>query len=180
MASDFYASLKPCSIEDIVIGGREYVIPALAADIWLEILLRPAISLWAIVPGLLQPDANEDIMDLLLGGSYSHEQLEALVWELVGIAGGRDWWTVLYLIGNATADGNAAMVRGKLALHGVDPTRMSLAAWLDAVYFVFAENMDGEQRERFDVSLRRPPPGVKPKIDRAAQRRNFNAAMGSA
>lgn len=180
MASDLYASLKPCTIEDIFIGGQVYSVPALAAHEWLGILCRSRVNLWAVVPGLLQPDASEAVMDLMLADAFSHEELEDLVWELVGIAAGRDWWTVLYLIGNATADTNIDVVKGKLALHGVDATRISLAAWLDAVYMIFVEAMNTEQRQRFDIQLRRPPPGVKPKIDRDAQRRNFAALMGAA
>lgn len=180
MASDFYASLKPCSIEDIVIGGREYRVPAHPAAVWLEVLLRPQVSLWAIVPGMVEPDANEDVMDLLLGNRLSYAELEDLVWELVAIAAGREWWTALYLITNATRAANADIVRGKLALHGVDATAISLAAWLDAIYAIYIENMNEDQRQRFDAQLRRVPPGVKPKIDRAEQRRNFAALMGSA
>lgn len=179
MASDFVASLKPFPIEDIVIGGKAYRIPALPAADWLEILLPEQISLWSIVPGFLEPEAEEDVVDLMIDGEYTRDDLEQLVWELVSIASGRDWWTVLYLLGNAKHDQNVGIVKGKLASNGVDASKISLAAWLDAVYVIFAEHMNAEDRQKFNLSLLRPPPGIKQVIDREVQRRNFAALMAS-
>jgi hypothetical protein len=179
VASDLYASLKPCSIEDIVIGGRWYRIPAKPAVEWLEVLLPEHISLWAIIPGFLEPDASDYLMDLMLANEFTRDELENLFWELVGIAAGRDWWTALYLLVHAKAEANRAIVAGRLSLLGTDAEKLSLAGWLDAVYFVFAEHMSNEDRQRFDMALAKPPPGVKRTIDRDTQRRNFAALMAS-
>lgn len=178
MASDLLASLKPWSIEDIVIVDRTYRIPALPAVDWLAILLDEQVSLFAIT-GLLEPDANEDIELHILNDAYSYEEWEELVWELVAIAAGRPWWTTLYLIGNAKSATNVDMVKGELALHGVDATRISLSSWLDAVYRIFTQHMTQEDRQRVDLILARPPAGIKVKTDVKANRASFEALMSS-
>jgi hypothetical protein len=178
VASDLLASLKPWSIEDIVIVDKTYRIPALAAVGWLEILLDDQVSLFAIT-GLLEPDANADIEEHILNGRYQRDEWEQLTWELVAIAAGRPWWTTLYLIGNAKHVNNVDAVKGELALHGVDATKISLSSWLDAVYRIFTQHMKQEDRQKFDLLLARPPAGIKVKTDTAANRAAFSALMSS-
>lgn len=178
MASDLLASLKPWSIEDIVIIDRAYRIPALPAIDWLVILLDDQVSLFGIT-GLLEPDANEDIEGHILGGRYSRDEWEQLTWELVQIAAGRPWWTTLYLLGNAKHVNNVDTVKGELAVHGVDATRISLSSWLDAVYRIFTQHMGPEDRQKFDLALARPPAGIQVKTDTNANRAAFAALMSS-
>ena len=179
MASDLAASLKPWSIEGIVIDDRVYTVPALPASAWLTILLEEPVSLFSIVPGLLQPEAEEDIQEVILAGRFSHEELEELVLELIGIASGRPWWTALYLLANAKHANNVDRVKGELALHGIDATRISLSAWLDAVYVIFIRPLDPKDRQKFDLLLAKPPPGIKAKADPAANRAALRALMAS-
>ena len=178
MASDLLASLKPWSIEDIVIVDRTYRIPPLPAVDWLTILLDEQVSLFAVT-ALLEPDANEDIEEHMLCGRYGRDDLEELTWELVAIAAGRPWWTTLYLIGNVKHVSNVDQVKGELALHGVDATRISLSSWLDAVYRIFTQHMKPEDRQKFDLLLARPPAGIKVKTDANANRAAFRALMSS-
>jgi hypothetical protein len=178
VASDLLASLKPWSIEDIVVIDRTYRIPALPAVDWLTILLDQEVSLFAVTR-LLEPDASEDIEEHILCGRYTREEWEQLTWELVGIAAGRPWWTTLYLIGNAKHVNNVETVKGELALHGVDATKISLSSWLDAVYRIFTQNMKPEDRQKFDLLLARPPAGIKVKTDVNANRAAFSSLMSS-
>lgn len=179
MANDLVASLQPWSIEDIWIDDQVYSIPAMPASQWLWILLEPSVSLFAIIPGLLVPDAREHVEGLILDGVYSHEDLEDLAWEVVSIAAGRPWWTVLYLLVNAKHTGNLETVQGELALHGVDAAKMSLSSWLSAVYMIFARGMDQQKRQQFDLSLARPMPGMRVKSNPAANRAAFAALEAS-
>lgn len=149
------------------------------ASHWLWILLEPSVSLFAIVPGLLQPDAVEYVEELVIDGLYSHEELEDLAWEIVSIAAGRPWWTVLYLLVNAKHPGNIDAIQGQLALSGVDASRMSLASWLAAVYSIFTRNMDAQKRQQFDLSLARPMPGLRVKSNPTANRAAFAALNAS-
>lgn len=173
MPADLTASLRPWAIEDIEVGERLYRIPAHTADVWLEILLADEVSLHSIIPGLLEPDAGEHFEELIFAGAMQRGEWEELMWDLVGLAAGRDWWTALYLIGNAKYINNLDYVRGQLALHHIDATRISLAAWLDAVYAIFTTHMQPEDRQRFDMQLAKPPAGAKNKIDRTRQKAAF-------
>jgi hypothetical protein len=179
VASDLVASLQPWSIEDIWIGEEVFRVPAMTASQWLWILLEPSISVFSIVPGLLEPDAKEHVDELIITGCLSHEELEDLAWEIVSIAAGRPWWTVLYLLGNAKSVGNSDIVQGELALHSVDASSMSLASWLSAVYMIFARGMDQQKRQQFDMSLARPMPGLRIKTNPAANRAAFAALEAS-
>lgn len=179
MASDLVASLQPWPIEDIWIGDKVYRIPPMSASQWLWILLEPSVSLFAIVPGLLEPDAKEHVEGLILDGQYSHEELEDLAWEIVSIAAGRPWWTALYLLVNAKHGNNLETVQGELALHAVDASKMSLSSWLSAVYVIFARNMDQQKRQQFDLALARPLPGLRVKSNPASNRAAFAALEAS-
>jgi hypothetical protein len=165
VASDLVASLQPWPIEDIWIGDRVYRIPAMPASQWLWILL--------------EPDAKEHVEGLIIDGLYSHEELEDLAWEIVSVAAGRPWWTVLYLLVNAKHAANLEAVQGELALHAVDASRMSLSSWLSAVYMIFARNMDQQKRQQFDLSLARPLPGLRVKSDPVSNRAAFAALEAS-
>lgn len=178
--SDFVASIRPWSIEDILIGDRLFRVPALTADHWLEILLPNQVSLWSILPGLLdEDDADEYLTELMISGALDRDEYEEIVWEVVGIAAGREWWTALHLLGNAKAEQHTMIIRGELALRGVDATRLSLAAFLDAIYMIFVEKMTEPNRQRFDLLLSKAPPGVKRAINTQRQRDNFRALLGS-
>jgi hypothetical protein len=179
VASDLLASLRIWSIADIAIGDQIFRVPALPAVDWLEILLQDEISLWSIVPGLLEPDATETFTEAIFKGEIPREDWEQLVWELVSIAAGRPWWTTLYLISNTQHFNNIEYVKGQLALHGVDATKMSLSAWLDAVYFIFIQHMKPEDKQKFDLLLARPIPGTKVKTDAKANRAAFGALLSS-
>lgn len=177
MASDLLASIRPWPVEDIEIGGAVYRIAPHPAATWLRILLQEPVPLFEIIPGLLEPDAVDDIQDLIIDGGFSRIDLEELIWDIVGIVGGRPWWTCLYLLGNAKHASHVQIVKGALALHGVDATRISLSAWFDAVYMIFAEKMDTAARQRLDLMLAKPPPGIQVKTDANANRAAFAALM---
>lgn len=179
MAGELVASLRPWAIEDIQIGDQIYRIPPLNAADWLEHLSGPTINTWDIIPGLLEPRAEEHVTDLLIDTAVTRSEIEELVWEIVAITAGREWWTAIRLINYTELSETGALVRGQLVLNGVDATKISLAAWLDAVYAVIAPpHLSQENREKIDAVLRMPPTGVVPKIDRNRQRANF-AALNS-
>lgn len=178
MASDLLASLKPWSIEDVIIVDQTYRVPPLPAIDWLTILLDEQVSIFAIT-GLLEPDANENVEQHVLTGRYQREDWEELVWELVTIAAGRPWWTTLYLIGNAKHPTNVEAVKGQLVLNHIDATTISLSAWLDAVYHIFTQHMKSEDRQKFDLLLARPPAGSGAKPNPSANRAAFRALMSS-
>lgn len=184
MADDFIASLKPWPIEDIQLGDKVYRIPALPAADWLALLMGDQVSLTSIIPALLQPDATEHFTDLVVDGALDQNEWENLVWEIVSIAGGRPWWTIIRLIDNARSPTHSMRVRSQLAFAGVDANRISLSAWLDAVYAIFVPpNTRPEDKQVIDMILTKPPADLKnetqKKEARAANKANFMALMAS-
>lgn len=179
MASSLIASLQSWAIEDIQLGDRVYRIPPMTAAQWLEILLEEPISLFSIVPGLLEPPAEDNFHELVFNGRLSQLDIEELVLEIIALSSGWPWWSALYLIGNVKNPEVVDRVKGELALHGVDATRMGLATWLDCVYAVFTRNMETEARKKIDLALAKPPPGIRVKSDPAANRAALRALMAS-
>lgn len=177
MGAELLAALRPYPIEDIGIGGQTFRIPAYSADRWLEALLQDRVRLTDIIPGMLEPDAEDAVTEALIDGTLTREELENLVWEVVAIASGREWWSTLMLIGNAKHPQYVDHIRGQLALHRIDATKMSLAAWVDAIYAIFTQNMGAEDRQKFQTMLARPPAGVSVKIDSRKRSDNFRAVM---
>lgn len=179
MPADFAASLRPWAIDDIDIGNLRLRIPAHAAERWLDTLATDHVDLWAIVPGLCDDGrVEEELEELMLMGSVDRDELEKTAWNVVAVAAGRDWWTALYLLGSARTETNINYVRGQLALHRIDATRISFAAFLDALYAIFSHHMNAEERTRFDTELMRPPPGVTVEPDRARNRKALTELLG--
>lgn len=180
MPGDLLAAVRPWAIEDIPFGDRVFRVPPLTADRWLELLVRDEISLWSILPGLLEEeDAAGHFQDVMVTGVVSRDQYEELVWDVVGVAAGREWFTAIYLLGNAIDPTHGDFVRGELVLAGVDASRISLAAFLDVIYFIFARHMKPLDKQKFDMMLAKPPGGVKPKIDPQKQKSAFSALMAT-
>lgn len=180
MLSDPLASVRPWAIDGIHIYGQHFTVPATTADQWLRRLLAPDIDLWTIVPGMLQPSdaARNAVIEAMFAGELTREQLEETVWEIVGVAAGRDWWTALILLGTAKSPQFRDIISGRLVMAGVDATRISLSAWLDAVYGICLERLNATQRTQFNNALARPPKGATVIVDRERAVSAFGAVMG--
>lgn len=181
MASDILASLKPRSVEDIDIAGRTFTIPAMPARAWLDILLEDAWRLSDIIPGELAEDgATDHVMAAMMQPGFDMAAYEETVYDVIGAAAGRPWWAALRLLAHATSVQLADWTRAQLVLHHVDAEKLSLAAWLDALYGIFTQHMDSNRVARFDSQLNLPPrSGPAAKIDRRRQRANFEAVMAN-
>lgn len=166
------ATLRCWSI-DVDLGGRTYTIPPVAADAW---LLAIAEGTWAdLVPGMLE-DAGE-VDDAIVDGLLDGDELRTAAHQALEAAAGCKWWIARTLAGVAMT----SWVGGELQLKRIDPTRISLAAYLSAAYRATTVNMTKEQRGEFDMKLEQPPTGVAPEewYDPAQAEANFLALMAS-
>ena len=178
-ASELLASIAPRAIDGISINGGSYSIAPLAADVWLDILAQETWSMWEIVPELIDDMAAEgQLADALIDGTLSNDSYREMVHDIITIAAGRPWWSALRLISSAVSEEVGGWTRSQLVLHHIDASKLSLAAWLDALYGIYTQHMDGDKRNSFDAQLLRPPPGLKAKVDPKASRARFMAAMG--
>lgn len=155
--------------------GEEHTIPAMAAVEWLSILLDGPLDVSRIIPGLLDDDVQDRVDDALWDGELTEKDLVDTALAVLTVAAGRSWWRALHLL---SAVGNEwLLVHGRMVMQGVDPGRLSLGGYLDALYAVTVDNMTAEQRRDFDRVLDTPPAGELPVLDEDAEGQEFLALM---
>ena len=134
------------------VGGVEFEVPAMSAAEWLTLLMvkTPDVEgLIELVPGLDEAIYTEQVP--------IQEAYEVLP-DVIGAACGRDWWVGLRLI--ATALDHWDLIGGQMILKGVDPTTISLSAWLDAFLLTLLRSMEDADANRFLLQLESRPPEV--------------------
>ena len=175
---DPLASLRISKVA-VDLAGRRWLIPALEAATWLEILLDEELDPEALFPGLCGPEVIVEVNDLIILGEITMEQMQEAIFDVIEAASGRRWWVTLRLCRSVRA--NWDRVGGELASRGVTPFGISLSYWLDGAYATILRLLaEGDVRSvgRFTQQLVSPPPGMAMENfnrDRAAEA--FRAAM---
>lgn len=152
------SSLRPYELI-VTLGDRDYTVRAAHADEWLGILLREDLDLSDIIPGMLVKKDAEALAVAAWDGLIDDKEIEEVSFEIIKEVSGRDWWWTLHLLWSAT--GAWLVIYGRMVSQGIDPTRIPLGAFLDAMYLMCVQNMDKEQRAEFNRMLEKPPPGVE-------------------
>lgn len=181
MAADPLAALRIWAI-DVDLGGDTFTVPPRPAVEWFLAILDEDTPL-PLIPGLMEGDAEERVTDLLLDGLVTAEDIAKRSRELLTAAAGRPWWEADRLIRSSGASWH--IIGGELTRLGVDLSRVSLAAALNAIYVVCVRTMDEKERNKFDIDLRMPPIGVEgvtteEMYDERAATAAFQALMGGA
>lgn len=119
------------------------------------IMLIEKNNLFDIVPGSLeQPDEVDDAwMDGLIQG----KELEQAATSALETASGVKWWIAVKLVKTSLA---LPELYGKLVLRGVDPSAVSLGAYVAAVYSAVVANADQKQKRKVDQELEATPAGM--------------------
>lgn len=167
-------SLRPWPVV-ITVGGEEFTIPPLPAADWLAALMSEAFSLDDLFPGLLDDEDHDRAVAVLLSDMHELEQFHRLTLDIVELASGRSWWVALRLIGAAV--GSWDVIGAELILKQVDPERLSLAAWLDAVLLVMLRSMDEKDITMFTLKLEAPPPEAQEEAEEMTMSREAFASM---
>lgn len=175
---DPLASLVPVRVI-ITIADRDFVVEPKPAQDWLEILLAEEPDIRDIVPGWCGYECHSHLYRSLMNGSFDGEEWGTTVLEVIEVASGRRWWQAINMINAMKLPENWRMIFGQLVLQGLDPRQVSLGAWLDATYALCTQNMDKDDRIKFDLAIDTPPSFVKPEdaIDPAEQERAFMSLM---
>lgn len=110
---------------------------------------------------------DDVLIDLMPDGAkvallVSPEDIEPLVMELLEEASGRDWWVTLRLVG-AIQD-QWQVLGAEMILQGVDPERLSLAAWLDTMTLVLLRLLPKDNHAMFLGQLEMPPVTVRAEV----------------
>jgi hypothetical protein len=163
-----------CWPVDVVLAGQSVQIPALSAADWLGVLAQRPIDLEDIFPGLA-PGADELVDDLLYSGQLDLDQLYQIVLDVITTVTGRPWWISMRLITGAMT--HWGLIGSKLVMAGVDADKISLSAWLDAVFMITIEGTPEDQLTMFFSQLEFPPPGFEPQQEIMMDRGAFMDAM---
>jgi hypothetical protein len=136
----------------VSLPGVEVQIPALPAVHWLQYLMDPE-----------GPDLDGLVYDLMpeveeyyfTDESFDREGLTETFKEVIGTVGARHWWQVISLCSMAA---NSWDVLGpKMMEARADPTKVSLAAWLDVLIVTTLECLDKTKATMFTLQLQMPP-----------------------
>lgn len=134
----------------VTVHGQEYEIPAMVAADWLSLLMKEDLDPVDIFTQLL-PDSES----LLFDGSISVEELYDLITDVVSLVSARHWWVALRLIGLARDSWD--VLGARMTLRHIDPTQLSLSAWLDALLLVTLAEMDPKDVTMFTTRLEAVP-----------------------
>lgn len=152
-------------------AGREYEIPAMSAAAWLSVLMEDELDLEDIFPGLTGKE--EEIIDLVIDGKQTMDDLELVSLEVIAAVSGRPWWVAMRLVGAARA---SWPVLGPALIQRVDPNVVSLSAWLDVLLVEIMDRMKPEQAQMFALRLELPPPELEmPEADMEMSAESFMA-----
>jgi len=156
VAVDPLASLSVREIW-VTVAGKEYRMEGRPAIDWLDTLISGD---WVtIIPGWFAADDEDEVLALLADDLIDVKDLDETTKDALTVAAGRPWWWALSLIGYASSDiHHWSRVNGRLMLAGVDASKISLSAWVDAVYAVHIEHMDdNDEYTKFKMEIDTPP-----------------------
>ena len=171
------AALSIWAIE-VDLAGLRYMIPALPAEVWFRAVLDDEQPM-PIVPGLCDPDTEELLMEELMSGRIMVADILRANRDALAAASGWPWWEADRLIRSAAA--HWRQIGGELAVHGLDMSRISLGAALNAIYALAVRHMTKEQRFTFDSQLSTPPAGAAAEwFDEEFYAQSFEDAMREA
>ena len=125
------------------------------ADRWIECTTSSA-GLIGILTGLTDEETGDRLVERVLDGAVSPEEVASAAYGLIGQAVPYRWWKTVRLLALSTRDD----IAGHLTLEGVDPRRLTVAQWCAAVYVLVTRNADGKERFKVDVAFDDPPAGV--------------------
>lgn len=126
--------------------------PRPAAD-WIIASLDP--THLGYLPGLLEGEHRERIMQAIEEGHVTVAQLGDVNHDAIEVVSGWRWWEAGKLI--ACVAGSWHTLGGLLTLSGVDPAKMSLGAYLAAVYARLWENANTKDRAKLAQQVATPP-----------------------
>jgi len=131
---------------------------------WLEILMVDAqqLNLDAVFPESL--DDQEDLLlidEWLLDQKFSVQDLQERALKVVSEVSGRPWWVAMRMIHMASM--KWSVLGSALILKQIDPERLSLSAWLDALWSTMFQNLPTEKWTQVSSLIEMPPPSEMPK-----------------
>lgn len=159
------------------VRGVELEFPPLPAARWLGAIPYGAHAV------LHLSGSVDAVIDALQDGEMELEDVKRLINLAIGEAAGRPYWEAERLIGSVFNDTDRGRVLGEMTLAGVDPERITLAAFCSAVWSLLIRNADSTQRLTMEAELSIPPDDAEaedfgPEEDFAAMTQRMRAMPG--
>lgn len=132
------------------VEGQSYFFPYHCATEWVECAANQSSFI-----GLADERSYDLFVQRAENGTVDQDTLAQLGRTALSEAAGRPWWEAQRLIGTLSSDS----VLGTLLMHGCDPSRMTLAALLSAVWTLLMQGQaDDTARITLEAELTMPPP----------------------
>jgi hypothetical protein len=173
--ADPLAALRVSRIA-VDLGDRRFIIPAMPARDWLEVLLDEELDPEAMFPGFLDGDDQVLVHQMLIDGTVTMDEMTQAVYAVLEQATGRRWWVAVRLCRTIRAGWDR--IGGRLAGHGVTPFEVPLAYWLDGAYAAILEiimEADPKAVGPFTQRLTAAPPGLAKQVFEAQRPRAVEA-----
>lgn len=161
LVTDPIAALD-CWPVEVDLAGVTVVFPAMPAAIWLSVLMRPDVAVEEIFLDLLPESQAYSIDDAIMEGSLDFEELEDICHEVVGAVAARPWFVAMKLILLAAQSWDH--LGGEMVFHGIDASRLSLAAWLDGLFRLILNSLPKDSMTMFLLKLEQPPEGYEDQV----------------
>lgn len=129
-----------------------------------------------IIPGLMNDDDQLTVLDMLAEEKLDVQELEDVSLEVLTVVSGRDWWWTLRLI--AVLVDIWTFLFGQMAGHDLE--KISLAAFLDRVYYICESHLESDKRKLFDMELEAAPEDVEVELNEDAESKAFMKMMQQA
>lgn len=177
MSSDPIASMR-CWAVGVMLGGREYTVPALPAAAWWPVLAEMRISAFLdLVPG-------SDLTDHLMTGEVTVTEIEEAMIGALEETAGRPITAAAVIAGCAI--GHWAGLNGQLVREGVRWDVLPLAAVLDALHALILERLGDRKdektqqllRDKYLAMLEQPLPGLSKEVDHEKRAEDFASIAG--
>lgn len=153
------------------LGDLDVRVPWSAADRWVTCVTASPL---AILAGLAEGPEDLIVVDRLIDGALTLEEVSAAAYKLLEQAVPYRWWKTVRLLSLSTRGD----IAGHLTLAGLDPRDLTVAQWCAAVYVLVTRNADTKEKFKTDAEFDAPPPGVVD--DQWINDDEFNAMVESA
>jgi hypothetical protein len=161
--ADFSSAAFRDTPVEVELNGRAYAFPVLSAQRWLTMLADK--RRWAVlVLHHAEPESYEAFLDEAEAGRASAEDLARLARMVLAESAGRPWWEAERLC-NAVL--TSPMLTGDVLSRGVDPGRLTLAAFLAVVWTRATQGAKQTDRMQLEAELMAPPPEALQDMDDA-------------
>jgi len=145
----------------VTVDGHDYRFPTRSARWWGTALGEP--RTWPVtVLHSAEPDSCEAFLTEVEEGRANEGTLIRLARAVMSEAAGRPWWEAERLCNGVL---QSPGLTGEVLLRGVDPDKLTLAAFLAVVWARATQGVQQADRMRMEAELMAPPPEALAEMD---------------